>query len=124
MDSELLVDAGQQLVRLLDGTAVKPRAALWVHYADTHTWQLWIVPEDDSIDKRAFYAIVAEVISEHRESLHGLDVSSTKLIPSNHPAMIGMKDLLHMPDIGSAQMAGNMFNGFFLPEGIALRVNL
>lgn len=124
MDQEILVSSGQALTKLLDETDIKPKAAMWIHYADTNTWRLWIVPQDDKIDKRAFYRMIAEVITKNRDALHGIDVSSTEMIPSDHPAMKGMKGFLHMPGIGSAHMAGNTMNGFFLPEGIAIRVNL
>jgi hypothetical protein len=124
MDQEVLVSSGQELVRLLDDTKIKPSAAMWIHYADTDTWKLWIVPSGQEIDKREFYRSVAEVISNNRDLLHGIDVSSVELVSASHPAMKGMKNFLHMPGIGSAHLSGNTWNGFFLPEGIAIRVNL
>ncbi len=124
MDQEVLVTSGQELVRLLDTTKARPAAAMWIHYSDTDTWKLWLVPEDRQIEKRDFYRTVAEAISLNRDILHGIDVSSVELVSASHPAMLGMKSFLRMPGIGSAQLSGNTWNGFFLPEGIAIRVNL
>lgn len=123
MDQTLLVTKGQRLVALLDKTAAKPRAAMWVHYPDSDTWKLWIVPHEEVRDKREFYLIVADVISRDKE-LEGLDVSATEFVREDHPAMRGMQKVLRMPGLGSAHFTANSLDGYYLPDGIVLRMDI
>lgn len=123
MDQTVLVAAAQELTRRLDATKVKPRAVMWVHETETDTWRLWIVPDQAISDKREFYRIVAEAITQN-ETLQGLDVGSTEFVSESHPAIRGMGAFLKMPGIGSASFSGNRFNHFYLPDGIVIRMDL
>jgi len=123
MDQTLLVTLGQRLIGLLDKTAAKPRAAMWVHYPDSDTWKLWIVPDEGIRDKREFYLIVADTLSRNRE-LEGLDVSATEFVREDHPAMRGTQKILRMPGLGSAYFTANSLNGYYLPDGIVLRMDI
>ena len=124
MDTAVLVSQAQALALRLDQTKIKPRAVMWVHQPDTGTWRLWITPDPSVSDKREFYRVVAETISRHPQELAGLDVGTTEYISAEHPAIKGMGRFINMPGIGSAQFTGNRFNGFFLPDGIVIRMDL
>jgi hypothetical protein len=124
MDQEILVSSGQALVRLLDETTLKPRAAMWVHNPDNDIWRLWIVPDANVTDKQEFYRIVSDTITKNREKVQGLDISAIEFVRDDHPAMKGMKRFLHMPGLGSAHFANNTVDGFYLPSGIVLRMIL
>lgn len=124
MDQNTLVNAGHVLVTSLDQIGHNPRLAMWVHSPDTDTWKLWIVPPVDMKDKQEFYRIVSEVVTKNRADLGDINASDTEMIPDTHPAVHGLRGFLHMPELGSAHFSGNRFNGFYLPDGIILRVNL
>ena len=124
MDQSVLVTTGQALVRALDAAGIPPRAALWVHNSDTNTWKLWIVPPKGLSDKREFYRRLSEVVSKAQNELSGIDASDTEMVLENHPAMTGLGKFIKAPGLGSVNFPGNRFNGFYLPDGIILRVNL
>ncbi|WP_256750309.1 hypothetical protein [Mesorhizobium sp. Mes31] len=124
MDQTVLVNQAQALTRRLDATKARPRAVMWVHQPDTDTWRLWIVPDKAISDKREFYRIVAETITKNYPEMHGLDVGATEFIKADHPAIKGMGRALKMPGIGVAQFSGNRFNGYYLPDGIVIRMDL
>lgn len=122
MDKDVLVKEGQALVRYLDESKIKPRGAMWVYSSDTDTWRLWIVPSSTMTDKTEFYRLVSEAISQHRNELPGLDVSSVELKNADHPAIVGLGKFLRMDGLGAAHFSNNRFNGFFLPDGVVLRM--
>lgn len=122
MDQAVLVSQAQALTSYLDETRVKPRAVMWIHYPDTDTWKLWIVPSASVTDKHEFYRVVAETITKN--GLQGLDVGTTEYVDANHPAMKGMGKFLRMTGVGSARFSGNRFNDFYLPDGIVIRMAL
>lgn len=122
MDKGSLVDEGSKLVRFLDESKLKPRAAMWVFNSETDTWKLWIVPASTIRDKREFYLLLSEVISAHRAELPSFDISSVEFKPDSHPAVKGLGAMLRMEGLGSAHLTNNRFNGFLLPDGIVLRM--
>ncbi|WP_132028632.1 hypothetical protein [Aquabacter spiritensis] len=123
MDKEVLVRSGQALVRRLDDTAIKPRAVLWVHNPDNDLWRLWIVGKRGMKDQE-FYRIVADVITKNREEVSGIDISSVELIDDTHPAIMGMRGFIKISGLGSAYVSNNTMNGFFMPDGIILRMDI
>lgn len=123
MDQNSLVNDGHALLKALDDASIPPRLAMWVHSPDTDIWKLWVVPPSSLTDKRDFYRQVAKAISRRKNDLAGLDASDTEMILDTHPAAKGLKRFMKMPGFGGARFTGNTFNGFYLPDGIILRVN-
>jgi hypothetical protein len=124
MDQTVLVNAGHTIVKALDTAGIPPRAAMWVHNTDTNAWKLWIVPHASVKDKRDFYRRIADIVSKHRAELGGIDASDTELVSDEHPAIRGLRVILKMPGLGAARFTDNRFNGFFLPDGIILRMDV
>jgi hypothetical protein len=122
MDTDILVKEGQQLIRLLDASKIHPRGAVWVYSADNESWRLWIVPAAEITDRHEFYRIVAETISKHRDTLPSLDVGLVEFKDASHPAVQGLGRFLHMEGIGAATFSNNRFDGFFMPDGVVLRM--
>lgn len=124
MDKDILVREGQNLIRYLDQSKVKPRGVMWVHSSDLDTWRLWIVPSTELTDKSEFYRLVSEAISQHRDEMPGLDIGDIELKKPDHPAIVGLKGFLRMDGLGSAYFSNNRLNGYFLPDGVVLRMAL
>jgi hypothetical protein len=122
VDKNALVEAGSKLVKWLDESNFKPRAAMWVYNSEAETWKLWIVPASGFNDKREFYLKLSDIISAHRNEIPGFDISSVEFKTDSHPAVQGLKTMVRMEDLGSAYFSNNRFNGFLLPDGIVLRM--
>ncbi len=123
MDQNTLVISGQALVSALDDAGIPPRVAMWVHSPDMDTWKLWIVPHASIKDKLEFYKRVAEIASKNRTATGGIKASDTEMKEDDHPAMQGLRRYITAPGLNSISFSGNKFNGFYLPDGIILRVD-
>jgi hypothetical protein len=121
LDQAILVSGGHALVKALDAAGIPPRLAMWVHFTDTDTWKLWTVPPNGMLDKREYYRQVAEVIAKNRVELGDLSASDVEMVSEKHPGVQGIGRFLHAPGLTSAHFSGNVFNGFYLPDGIILR---
>lgn len=121
MDQNSLVSSGHALIKALDAAGLPPRIAIWVHSSDTDTWKLWIVPPDTIKDKHEFYRTIAQIIAKHRVEVGGLVVSDIEMILDSHPAMQGLGRFIYVPGLNNVHFRGNLFNGFYLPNGIILR---
>jgi hypothetical protein len=119
-----LVKGGHELVRALDAAGVAPLAAMWVQASEMDTWKLWIVPHPSIKDKREFYRRIAEIVTKHRVELAGIDASDTEMVSASHPAMAAMARIVHMPALGVGEFHNNLLDGYYLPNGIVLRMNL
>lgn len=124
MDQSLLVKAGHELIRALDAAGIPPLAAMWVQESDMDLWKLWIVPNPSITDKREFYRRISEIVAKSRAELGGIDTGDTEMVSASHPAMAAMGRLVHMPGLGVGEFSNNLFNGYYLPNGIVLRMNL
>lgn len=124
MDKDVLVKAGQEIVRLLDQTKIKPRAAVWVFNPDNDIWRLWIVATKKKQDQREFYRLLSESVTNNRDSLQGIDVSDIELVDESHPAIQGLQGFISVEGLSDVHMSNNTFNGFYLPDGIILRMAL
>lgn len=124
MDPNTLVSTGHALVKALDDAGIPPRIAMWVHKSDLGTWKLWIVPDVSIKDKREFYRRVSELVSLHRDDLSGIDASDTEMVADTHPGMQGLGRFMRVTGLGNVSFSGNIFNGFYLPDGIILRSNM
>jgi hypothetical protein len=124
MDQSLLVSSGHALIKALDDANMPPRVAMWVHNADANTWKLWIVPPKEFVDKHKFYRRISEIVTDERAALGGIDASDTEMVLDSHPAMAGLGRMVKMEGLGVINFPGNVFNGFYLPDGIVLRSNI
>ena len=124
MDQSALVNSGQALVRELDAAGLKSRFAMWVHNTDIDTWKLWIVPPKEMKDRHHLYRRISEIVSKHRSEVGGLNASDIEIVFDTHPAIEGLKSFIRAPGLGSIHFSGNMFNNFYLPDGIILRSDL
>ncbi|KAA5603425.1 hypothetical protein [Blastochloris sulfoviridis] len=124
MDQEILVSGGHALVKAMDDSGLTPRLAMWVHNTDTDTWKLWLAPPPGLTDKHNFYRKLSEIVSKNRNQLSGLESSDTEMISDSHPAVKGLKTFINAPGLSNIAFKGNMFNGFYLPDGIIIRSDL
>lgn len=122
MDTNLLVESGRKLLAILDREGIKLRAAMWAHNRDTERWRLWMVPTEEVPDKWEFYRRFAEAIAKHRGELAGFDIGDAELVSANHPAISALGRSFHIEDEPSVFVSDNMLNGFYLPDGIILRM--
>lgn len=122
MDQAALVNEGQELVRLLDDTALKPLAAMWVNSSDTESWRLWLAPAKEIRDKMEFYRQVSEIISNNRDSLPTLDVGMIEFKNQDNQVLQSLSSIIRSPGLGSIRMSNNRANGLLLPDGVLLRM--
>lgn len=96
--------------------------AMWVYSSDSDSWKLWIAPNPAVKNKLDFYRIVTEQMNAHRDDPRGLaDISTLYVEPESAPVK-ALRKLMHIPDIGSRPLSGSMVDGYYLPEGIAVRI--
>lgn len=124
LDNHTLVKDGHELVRLLEIEGIGVRAALWVHSNDTSIWQLWIVPQHDFKDKRQFYHKISLILSKNREVFSNIDAADVEMVAETHPALPALSKFIRIEGFDSAHISNNIFNEFFIPDGIILRIAL
>ncbi|GGD93169.1 hypothetical protein GCM10011390_09910 [Aureimonas endophytica] len=105
----------------LDKTRFRPDAALWVHDTDLDAWRLWVVPAVPKPDKHEFYRTVSTVLSRAGSRID-LSPSAVRLVPFDHPAIRALAAIYGGDRQGDLSLSSNMLNGFFIPDGIVIRM--
>ncbi|HXY58656.1 MAG TPA: hypothetical protein VEH76_08750 [Methylocystis sp.] len=123
MDQGSLVSSGQALVRALDESGLPPRAAMWVHETENDNWRLWLVPPKGTTDRRDFFLQIAKIVAENRLRLGGFDTGDARMVLDDHPAIKGLRSYMKVPGLNNIFFPGNKFEGYYLPEGIILRLD-
>jgi hypothetical protein len=124
MDQSLLVRNGHDLIEEMAKIGARPRAALWVNSPDTDNWRLWIVPDKNLTDKREFYRKIAEIINQNPQIFSDFDAGDVEMIAETHPAMAGLKAMFKVHHNINVQIRNNMVNGYYIPDGVLLTMNL
>jgi hypothetical protein len=124
VDQSSLVKTGHALIEALSQAGIEPRAAVWVYNADADTWRLWIVPPVSIADQRDFYRRVSNVIFHNRDQLGFLDPSDIQFTKDSHPAMRALSRFDRVEGKSDLRIKDNMLNGFFLSDGIILKLAL
>jgi hypothetical protein len=124
MDQSKLVENGHNLVDETSKSGIAPRGAMWVHNTDADVWRLWIVPSKSLTDKREFYRRIAELITKNPDLFKDFDAGDVEMIPDTHPAILGVSRMLRVKGRSSAYLKNNMVNGFYIPDGIVLLMDL
>ncbi len=124
MDQTSLVKSGHALIDALSEAGIAPRAAIWVYNSDTDIWRLWIVPPNTITDQREFYRRVTEVIARNQDKMGLLDASDIQFTKSEHPALAALARIAKVEGKGDLRIQNNMLNGFYLPDGIILKLAL
>jgi hypothetical protein len=122
MDNPALVTASNRLLEYLDKTEMSPRAVLWVSNSDHDSWKLWVVPKKGFTDKQNFYRIVSEQLSKHRDVLGAVDIAMIEMKEENHPAIQGASKAFRVEGNNSIYVSENSYNGFYMPDGVILRL--
>lgn len=124
MDQSLLVKNGHRLIEVLDKTKFQPRFALWFHDFEIDVWLLWIVPTQPNADKLEFYRFVSTVLLEPGNAIN-LSPSAVRLMRDDHPAvraLTRMSKVFGVTGEAEVSISHNMLDGFFLEEGILIRL--
>lgn len=124
MDQTSLVKSGHALIDALSEAGIAPRAAIWVYNSDTDIWRLWIVPSNTITDQRDFYNRITEVIAQNQDKMGLLDASDIQFTKPDHPALAALSRIARVEEKSVLRMQNNMLNGFYLPDGIILKLAL
>ncbi|MDY8109997.1 hypothetical protein U0C82_12690 [Fulvimarina sp. 2208YS6-2-32] len=83
-------------------------------------WRLWIVPMDPNLDKREFYRRVGTCLRTHEQI--DLDISDIQMMSASHRGIKGLSEMFRIDGLSSVHLSNDMLDGFFLSDGIVLRM--
>jgi hypothetical protein len=124
MDKETLVSVGRRIVTELDKTELRPRFAMWVQNSEFMTWKLWLLPGRDVTKSEDIYRDYFRKLASVLEDSDGIDTSMVQLVKSDDPAVRAIATAFHVPGLSDVHLGNNLFNGYYMLDGILLRSDL
>lgn len=119
------INAGLQLVRVLDAAGFDVKAALWLYSSDADKWRFVIATPDVPKQISQKYLDAATALSSWREANPGrpvLDLSRVRLVGPDDPLIRGLTPILHLDGLGEIRFSHNLVNGIYVEDALVHRL--
>lgn len=119
-----MIDAGRVLVKALDKSGLKVRAAFWFLLPEERVWRLYIVsPEVRTFGPRAVYRKVRSVMGRHVQESTRVETKDISVLDDGAPLYLLLRSFISTgPDIGGVRCARNVINGQFVEDAYLYRM--
>ena len=129
MASEALVESeiegGLNLVKMLDESDFKVKAALWVYYSDQERWRFVIASEGGEKEIGENYlkisTLMAKSRSEHPDT-QLLSLDKVKLTGVMDPIISGLRPVVRIEGLGGVRFSHDVINGVYLEDALVHRM--
>ena len=118
------IDAGLQLVRVLDDAGFGVVAALWLYSSESGTWKFVVGTRDSRKEVSRKYLEAAQAVSKWKEQ-HAepvLDLGRVRIVGADDPLIKGLGPVLHIDDLGEVRFSNNMVNGVYVEDALIHRL--
>ena len=121
--SPKMIEAGEELVRLLDQIHFDVRAALWLYVSEVGTWRLIIAsPDVKRGGPRKTYKKVQSVLSKMQDRPR-VGLENISVVDSHDPLVSLLRTALKTgPHISGIRFSRNTINGHFIEDAYIYRL--
>ena len=120
------IEAGLELVRVLDRAKLGIVAALWLYSSDTETWRFVLAVDEDSKGVSGKYLAAARAIStwleDHPNQAPVLDLSRVRFLSASDPLITGLSKFVRMDGLGEVRASNNIVNGVYVEDALIHRL--
>lgn len=125
MDKEVLLDsqvnAGMDLLKVLDKKSFNIQSALWIYYPDLEKWKLLLFsPNFSQEDASKQYSKMFGILNEEK-MLDTLSFDSIKLVFKNDKLLNMLKNIIEVPGESKVRMKSNYLNGYYIDDALIYR---
>jgi hypothetical protein len=116
------VEAGLELVRLLDEKRFPVTAAAWIYFPDAEEWRLVIRTPQAAKNLQQAYLDVARAMDAKGNLRTRLDLSRVKLVPPTDRMLEALGGVIKAPGLGSIRFRRNVINGIYIDDALIYRL--
>jgi PHD/YefM family antitoxin component YafN of YafNO toxin-antitoxin module len=119
---EIDIEAGRELVRLLDDAGFPVTGAAWIHDSDMDEWRLVIRTPKAAQNLLEALREVRQVMDAKGDLRHRLDLARVKLVPPNDRLLQVMERMVHVSGVSTVRFSRNVVEGMYIGDAVIYRL--
>lgn len=116
------IEAGRELVRVLDGIAFPVAAAAWIYFPDLEEWRLVIGSSRATRNLSDAYLDMAIAMDANGDLRQRIDLARVKLVPPTDRMLAAMRSAVHVVGPGTVRFSRNTINGVYIDDALIYRL--
>jgi len=116
------IEAGMELLRLLDARNFPITGAAWIYFPDIEEWRLVIRTPRAEQNLQGALLDIAVAMDAAGDLRSRLDLSRMKLVPPSDRMLQAMGSVVRAPGLQSIRFSRNMINGIYIDDALIYRL--
>jgi hypothetical protein len=116
------IEAGLELVRILDEKNFPVTAAAWIYFPDVEEWRLVIRTPEAAKNLQQAYLDVARAMDAKGNLRTRLDLARVKLVPPTDRMLQALGSVIKASGLGSIRFRRNVINGIYIDDALIYRL--
>jgi hypothetical protein len=116
------IDAGRDLVRLLDEAGFPVTAAAWLYFPDVEEWRLVIGSPRASQKLQDAYMDIAVAMDAKGDLRKRIDLARVKLVPPSDLVLQAMGRAIRAPGLHEIHFQQSVINGIYIDDALIYRL--
>jgi len=116
------IEAGSELVRLLDDSGFPVTAAAWIYFPDIQEWRLAIRTPKAASNLQEAYLEVARAMDEAGDLRKRFDLSRVRLVPPTDRTLGAIGKAIRVDGLSAVRFSSNVIDGIFIDDALIYRL--
>jgi len=116
------IEAGRELVRLLDEAGFPVTAAAWIYFSDVEEWRLVIRTPKAARNLQETYLEVARAMDAKGDLRTRLNLARIKLVPPTDQMLEALGSVVRVAGLKSIRFSRNVVNGIYIDDALIYRL--
>lgn len=116
------VEAGRELVQILDQSGFPVTAAAWIYFPDVQEWRLVIRTPKAAKNLQESYLELARSMDAKGDLRNRLDLARVKLVPPTDRMLEAIGKAIRIDGLGTVRFSSNVIDGIFIDDALIYRL--
>ena len=116
------IEAGRELVRVLDESGFPVTAAAWIYFPDVQEWRLVIRTPKAAGNLQQAYLELAHAMDAKGDLRGRIDLVRVKLVPPSDRMLEAIGKVMSVPGLGTIRFSKNVINGIYIDDALIYRL--
>ena len=116
------IDAGMELLRILDAKDFPITGAAWIYFPDIEEWRLVIRTPRAEQNLQSALLDIALAMDEAGDLRSRLDLSRMKLVPPGDRMLQAIGSVVRATGLSSIRFSNNLINGIYIDDALIYRL--
>ncbi|MDR3493050.1 MAG: hypothetical protein P4L82_00465 [Ancalomicrobiaceae bacterium] len=116
------VNAGLELVKLLDESQFNVKSAAWIYYPEREEWKLLIATPRAAQDLSAAYYDVVTVLRRNKDLDDRFDSTRIRVVRPDEPSLEALSRLVKADGLQKLRYTHNAIDGYYIDDALIYRL--